>query len=91
MTRTTEDTIEKQLCHLFPSSWLEAQAREIGMVQRQGKVDPVALFWTLLLSFGIGDRRDIATRIAFFHKPHETDQIYASSVADVETANIVAV
>ncbi len=60
MTCKTENTIEKQRCHLFPSSWLEAQAREVGMVQRQRKVDPVSLFWTLLLSFGIGDRRDIA-------------------------------
>ena len=54
-------SIEKTLCHLFPSSWLAAQAREVGMIQRQRKVDPVALFWTLVLGFGIGRQRNIAS------------------------------
>ena len=61
MTRTSEDTIENHLCHLFPASWLEAQAQATGMMQRRRKVEPISLFWTLVLSFGIGKKGDIAS------------------------------
>ena len=47
-------------CHLLPTLWLYAQARATGMVQRQRKVDPVSLFWMLVLSFGIGKEHSIA-------------------------------
>jgi len=40
---------------------LEEQARETGMVQRQRKVSPISLFWTLVLSFGIGKEHSIAS------------------------------
>lgn len=61
MVHPPENTVEASLCHLFPSTWLEGQARSTGMVQRQRKVDPVSLFWTLVLSFGIGKERGIAS------------------------------
>lgn len=61
MTHRREDTIEQALCHLFPSTWLAQQARETGTVQRRRKVNPISLFWTLVLSFGIGAGRDVAT------------------------------
>lgn len=61
MARRSKDTIEQTLCHLFPSAWLDTQARELGMIQRQRKVDSVALFWTLVLGFGIGRQRNIAS------------------------------
>ena len=61
MACRTKHTIEKALCHLFPSPWLEEQARETGMVQRQRKVSPISLFWTLVLSFGIGKEHSIAS------------------------------
>lgn len=61
MTCRKKHTIENALCHLFPSSWLSALAREIGLVQRQRKVDPVALFWTLVLGFGIGQQPGLAS------------------------------
>lgn len=54
MARAPKSTVEAALCHLFPSIWLEAHARATGMVQRQRKVNPISLFWTLVLSFGIG-------------------------------------
>ena len=54
MAHISKDNVEKALCHLFPSAWLETQAQETGMVQRQRKVNSISLFWTLVLSFGIG-------------------------------------
>ena len=66
MARTPENTVEAALCHLFPSTWLEAQARPTGMVQRQRKVNPISLFWTLVLSFGIGkEHRLVSLRRAY--------------------------
>lgn len=56
-----KDRVEEALCQLFPSDWLEAQARQQGVIRRARKLDPVALFWTLVLSFGIGRTRDLAT------------------------------
>jgi hypothetical protein len=61
MARKPENTVETTLCHLFPSTWLEAHARTTGMVQRQRKIDPVSLFWTLVLSFGIGKEHGLAS------------------------------
>ena len=56
----TEDSIEERLYQLFPTSWLEDLARETGVLQWRRKVDPVGLFWTLVLSFGVGPTRTIA-------------------------------
>ncbi len=61
MARTPKHRVEATLCHLFPSIWLAEQARTTGMVQRQRKVHPVSLFWTLVLSFGIGKEHSIAS------------------------------
>lgn len=61
MAQLKDNEVERALCHLFPSTWLKEQARQTGMVKRNRKVNPVALFWTLLLGFGIGKERDIAS------------------------------
>ena len=61
MARPEKHTIEKALCHLIPSTWLTEQARETGLVHRQRKVSPISLFWTLVLSFGIGKQGDIVS------------------------------
>lgn len=45
---------------LFPSAALDRLARETGAVQRKRKVKIVALFWTLVLGFGIGRERTLA-------------------------------
>lgn len=45
---------------LFPDAWLRRLAYDCGMVQRRRKVDPVALFWTLVLGFGAGQERTLA-------------------------------
>lgn len=45
---------------LFPSRWVRSMARDTGAVVRQRKVDPTALFWTVVLGFGSGRQRSIA-------------------------------
>lgn len=52
---------EEALCDLFPSQWLQATAKETGLVKRARKVNPVALFWVLVLSFGVGMQRTLAS------------------------------
>ena len=37
---------------LFPDAWLRRLAYDCGVVRQRRKVDPVALFWTLVLGFG---------------------------------------
>jgi len=61
MTLEQDNTIEASLCKLFPTAYLREQAEKTGVIQRDRKVDPVALFWTLVLGFGIGKDRTIAS------------------------------
>ena len=53
-------SVEERLVEVFPTDWLDDEARRIGVVERDRKVDPVALFWTVILGFGIGNDRAIA-------------------------------
>lgn len=52
--------IRHVLHKLFPPKVLTALARTSGAVRRRRKVDPVELFWTVVLGFGIGRERSIA-------------------------------
>ncbi len=61
MARKSEDTVEAALCHFFPSGWLTKSTRATGLVQRQRKVDPISLFWTLVLSFGLGRKNGLTS------------------------------
>lgn len=45
---------------MFPGRWVKATAMETGAVVRRRKVDPAALFWTVVLGFGGGRQRTIA-------------------------------
>jgi IS4 transposase len=45
---------------MFPKALLQRLARETGAVRRLREVDPVDLFWVLVLSFGSGGERTIA-------------------------------
>lgn len=53
--------IEKVLNEMFPAQWLRTTATEVGYVQRNRKIDPVVLFWVLVLGFGVGVQRTIAS------------------------------
>ena len=54
-------SVEQVLTGLFPSAWIETQARVLGVVQRMRKIDPSALFWTLVLGFGTGAHRSMGS------------------------------
>lgn len=53
--------IEQALNDLFAPEWLRAKARETGVVERYRKVDPVLLFWVLVLGFGVRMQRTLAS------------------------------
>ena len=88
MAHISKDNVEKALCHLFPSAWLETQAQETGMVQRQRKVNPISLFWTLVLSFGIGKKGTIASLRRAYEEATDTT-LSASAFYDRFTGALV--
>jgi hypothetical protein len=53
--------IEVMLNDMFSPDWLRITAEKVGLVKRQRKVDPVTLFWVLVLGFGVGVQRTLAS------------------------------
>lgn len=67
MAASQRTSIPAELRRLFPTRWLNATAREAGLVVRRRKVAPAAFFWTLVrLGFAIGHRRSLASLRRFF-------------------------
>jgi putative transposase len=60
MARTQRIPIRETLRKLFPAAVLLSLARASGAFQRLRKVDPVDLFWTVVLGFGVGRKRTLA-------------------------------
>ncbi len=60
MARRQSIGIRRQLTSLIPTRRLNALARRTGVVQRERKVEPLALFWTVVLAFGAGGKRTLA-------------------------------
>lgn len=52
--------IEEELSRLFSSEWLREKAKETGFIKRERKIDPVLMFWTLVLGFGVQLQRTLA-------------------------------
>ncbi len=52
---------EKILNKMYSPEWLRKTAADVGYVKRQRKVDPAIMFWILVLGFGVGVQRSIAT------------------------------
>jgi len=52
--------IRAELTSLISTRRLNFLARLSGLVQRRRKVDPLALFWTIVLGFGAGPQRTLA-------------------------------
>jgi putative transposase len=81
--------LELALHDLFPEDWLREKARELGVVERHRKIDPVVLFWTLALGFGIGTQRSLAS----LRRAYETNTgrtMAPSSFYDRFTPELVA-
>jgi len=62
--KQTQDTkshaIEEELSSLFSPEWLRETAKETGFIKRERKIDPVLMFWTLVLGFGVQLQRTLA-------------------------------
>ena len=51
----------QMLNEMFSPEWLENTARDVGLIKRERKIDPVTLFWVLVLGFGVGFQRTLAS------------------------------
>ena len=60
MARRQSIGIRAELTSLISTRRLNFLARLSGLVQRRRKVDPMALFWTIVLGFGAGPQRTLA-------------------------------
>ena len=57
-TRKIDPSVE-YLTRLFPEDFLRSTAFEAGFIQRERKIDPVILFWVIVLGFGVNFLRTI--------------------------------
>ena len=60
MARQKSTPLRSALSRLFPAAMLRRLARETGMVLRLRQVDPVNLFWVVVLAVGSGGQRSFA-------------------------------
>lgn len=60
MARRKSTPLRDALSRMFPEAELQRVATVEGVVQRQRKVEIVALFWVLILSVGSGTQRTLA-------------------------------
>ena len=60
MARQKSTPLRTALSRMFPKAMLLRLARETGALRRLRKVNPVDLFWVLVLSFGSAGERTIA-------------------------------
>jgi putative transposase len=60
MARPKSIPIHDTLIKLFPAAMLRDLARDAGAVVRRRKIDPVNLFWAVVLGFGVGRERTLA-------------------------------
>lgn len=61
MAHSKSIEVRRVLSSVISPSQLERTAREEGFIQRARKVDPVAFFWTLVLGFGAGSEKSLAS------------------------------
>ena len=53
------DDITGPLRQMFPEEWLRQTARATGLIKRERKIDPVAFFWILVLSYSVQVQRTL--------------------------------
>ena len=59
--RPEDDPVVQKLNQMFPPDFLERTARETGAFKRDRKVKPVAMFWVLVLGFGVTLERSLSS------------------------------
>jgi len=52
---------EETLYNMFPPELLREYAKNSNMIKRERKIDPVAMFWVLVLSFGVKLQRTLVS------------------------------
>jgi IS4 transposase len=68
-------SVEADLNKLFSPEWLRKTARETGLIKRERKIDPVLMFWVLVLGFGVQLQRTLAS----LHREYEeTGKVHLS-------------
>jgi len=70
--KQSKHDFEEAMCSLFPPEWLWETAKDKGLVKRKRKIDPVALFWVLILSFGVGMQRTLASLKRSYEREGDT-------------------
>jgi hypothetical protein len=72
---TTYPSVEADLNKLFSPEWLRKTAKETGLIKRERKIDPVLMFWVLVLGFGVQLQRTLAS----LHREYEeTGKVHLS-------------
>lgn len=66
MAAVQRTNIPGELRSHFPTRWLIAAAREVGLVERRRKVAPAAFVWALVFDFAVGHQRSIASLRRFY-------------------------
>ena len=61
MARNHSIEVRRVLSSVISPSQLEQSAREEGFIQRTRKIEPVPFFWTLVLGFGAGAEKSLAS------------------------------
>ncbi len=54
------EVVEEDLYTVFSPEWLRKKAQETGLIKRERKIDPVIMFWVLVMSFGVRLERNLA-------------------------------
>ena len=70
--RSDDKQFTEALCKIFPPEWLNQTAKETGLVKRERKVSPVAMFWVLVLSYGVQLQRTLAELKRDYEKQNKT-------------------
>ncbi len=52
VSQIEKDIVEQELTRMFESKWIRDKARESGLIERERKIDPVIMFWTLAIGYG---------------------------------------
>lgn len=65
--------IEKDLCTIFSPEWLRNAAHDTGLIKRERKIDPVIMFWVLVMGFGVQLQRTLASMKRGYEKASEIE------------------
>lgn len=64
--------IEKTLCKIFPKEWLEKTAKDTELIKRERKIHPTAMFWVMVLSYGVHLQHTLAEMKRDYEKREDT-------------------